>query len=126
MSENELRLLPNGRVLRYTYRERLMHWSAGLIGYFPTYALGNLIAGQPWRRAHADLPELEDLIARGELGALREWLREHVHRHGRKLESRELLRRATGQELSVEPWLAYLERKLLDAGLLLEPVRDRT
>jgi carboxypeptidase Taq len=84
------------------------------------------MAAQLWDRLAVDLPELEDLTARGDFAPLREWLREHIHRHGRKLESRELLRRATGQELSVDPWLAYLEQKLLDAGLLVEPVRGRT
>ena len=46
-----------------------VHWSAGLIGYFPTYALGNLIAGQLWERVHADIPDLDDQIAAGELGS---------------------------------------------------------
>jgi carboxypeptidase Taq len=100
-----------------------IHWGAGMIGYFPTYTLGNLMAAQLWATLSADLPELDADIAAGRFGALREWLRENVHRHGRKLPSRELLRRATGEELSVEPWLAYLEGKLLDAGLLAEPVR---
>ena len=54
---------------------------------------------------------------------LREWLRDNIHRHGRKYTSRELLRRATGEELRVEPFLEYLEGKLLDAGLLTAPVR---
>ena len=59
-----------------------VHWSSGAIGYFPTYALGNLIAGQLWERAHEDIPGLDDMLAAGELGDLREWLREHVHRYG--------------------------------------------
>jgi carboxypeptidase Taq len=101
-----------------------IHWGSGMIGYFPTYTLGNLMAAQLWEAL--DVPDLETDIAGGNFGPLREWLREHIHRHGRKLESRELLRRATGQELSVDPWLAYLEQKLLDAGLLVEPVRGRT
>jgi carboxypeptidase Taq len=100
-----------------------IHWGTGMIGYFPTYTLGNLMAAQLWTALEADLPDLEADIAAGRFAPLREWLREHVHRHGRKLESRELLRRATGAELGVEPWLAYLEGKLLDAGLLAEPVR---
>jgi carboxypeptidase Taq len=101
-----------------------IHWGSGMLGYFPTYTLGNLMAAQLWEAL--DVPDLEADIAAGNFAPLREWLREHIHRHGRKLESRELLRRATGQELSVDPWLAYLEQKLLDAGLLVEPVRDRT
>ena len=54
-----------------------VHWSAGLIGYFPTYALGNMIAGQLWERVHAEMPDLEDQIAAGELGGLRDWLGEN-------------------------------------------------
>jgi carboxypeptidase Taq len=94
-----------------------------MIGYFPTYTLGNLMAAQLWSALSAQLPEIEADIAAGRFGPLREWLRENIHRHGRKFDSRELLRRATGEELSVEPWLAYLEGKLLDAGLLSGPVR---
>ena len=63
------------------------------------------------------------LIAAGDFAPLREWLRDNIHRHGRKYTSRELLRRATGEELRVEPFLEYLEGKLLDAGLLTAPVR---
>jgi carboxypeptidase Taq len=100
-----------------------IHWGQGMLGYFPTYTLGNLMAAQLWGALQTDLPELEADIAAGRFGPLREWLREHVHLHGRKLPSRELLRRATGEQLSAEPWLAYLEGKLLDAGLLAEPVR---
>lgn len=91
-----------------------VHWSAGLIGYFPTYALGNLIAGQLWDRAHADLPDLEDQLAAGELGSLREWLREHVHRHGAKFTTPELLAREAGGPISVAPFTTYLKTKLGD------------
>jgi carboxypeptidase Taq len=100
-----------------------IHWGAGMIGYFPTYTLGNLMAAQLWSALTEDLPDIDGRIAAGDFGPLREWLRENVHRHGRKYDSRELLHRATGEELSVEPWLAYLEGKLLDAGLLTAPVR---
>jgi len=91
-----------------------VHWSAGLIGYFPTYALGNLIAGQLWERAHADLPDLEDELAAGELGPLREWLRERVHRHGAKFTTPELLAREVGAPISVTPFTNYLKAKLGD------------
>ena len=89
-----------------------VHWSAGLMGYFPTYALGNLIAGQLWERAHADLPDLDERVADGELSPLREWLREHVHQHGSKFESRELLARVVGGPLTVSPFVSYLKGKL--------------
>jgi len=89
-----------------------VHWAAGLVGYFPTYALGNLVAGALWQRARADLPALEDSIADGELSSLREWLREHVHRHGAKFTTRELLDRVVGAPLSVAPFVDYLKAKL--------------
>ena len=89
-----------------------VHWAAGLIGYFPTYALGNLIAGQMFERAHADLPDLEAQLAAGELSGLREWLREHVHRHGAKFSSSELLDRLVGGPIAVGPFVDYLKAKL--------------
>jgi carboxypeptidase Taq len=92
-----------------------VHWSAGLIGYFSTYALGNLIAGQLWEQAHRDVPDLEQAIAAGQLSPLREWLREHVHRHGAKFPSMELLEMVVGRPIAVEPFVDYLKRKLSDA-----------
>ena len=91
-----------------------VHWSAGLIGYFPTYALGNLIAGQLWERVHADLPDLDIRIAAGDLKPLRDWLGEHVHRHGSKFTTSELLKREAGGPISVRPFTTYLKRKLGD------------
>lgn len=91
-----------------------VHWSEGLIGYFPTYALGNLIAGQLWERVHAEHPELEQQIAAGELSPLREWLRDHVHRHGAKFTTQELLEREVGGLIEVGPFVNYLKAKLSD------------
>ncbi len=91
-----------------------VHWSAGLIGYFSTYALGNLIAGQLWEKAHSDIPDLDDQIAAGELSGLRAWLRENVHRHGAKFSSAELLERVVGGPIAVAPFVGYLKGKLGD------------
>jgi carboxypeptidase Taq len=95
-----------------------IHWGSGMIGYFPTYTLGNLMAAQLWDALAPQLPDVEADIAAGNFAPLREWLRDNIHRHGRKFTSRELLRRATGEELRVEPWLEYLQAKLLDTGQL--------
>jgi carboxypeptidase Taq len=95
-----------------------VHWGAGLIGYFPTYTLGNLQAAQLWETIRAALPEVDDQLASGDFIPLRTWLREHVHVHGRKLPSPELLARVTGQQLAVEPFLRYLRAKLADIGAL--------
>jgi carboxypeptidase Taq len=89
-----------------------VHWSSALIGYFPTYALGNLIAGQLWQRANADIPDLEAQIAAGELTGLREWLRENVHQYGSKFAAAELLQRVVGRPIEVGPFLSYLKGKL--------------
>jgi carboxypeptidase Taq len=91
-----------------------VHWGAGLFGYFPTYTLGNLMAAQLWTRVSADLPDVEERIGAGDFAPLREWLREHIHRHGRKFPPRELLHRVTGDELRTEPFLDYLRAKLAD------------
>jgi carboxypeptidase Taq len=89
-----------------------VHWSGGDIGYFSTYALGNLIGAQLWARARADLPQLDAQLAEGDGSALREWLREHVHRHGRKYPPRELVARAAGGPIAVQPFVDYLTTKL--------------
>ena len=88
-----------------------VHWSTGYMGYFPTYALGNLIAAQLWERIQADLPALPKDIARAQFGSLLAWLREHIHQHGGKFEPIELLQRVVGGGLSAQPYLRYLESK---------------
>ena len=87
-----------------------VHWPGGAFGYFPTYSLGNVIAAQLWVAAMRDLPGLEGSIGSGELAPLGEWLREHVHRHGRRLAPAEILDRAGCGELSVEPLLEHLRQ----------------
>jgi carboxypeptidase Taq len=95
------------------------HWGGGLIGYFPTYTIGNLMAAQLWERLQDDIADIDGLIEQGDFAPLREWLRANVHSHGRKFPPRELLRRITGDELRVEPFLRYLRAKLADSGVLV-------
>jgi carboxypeptidase Taq len=95
-----------------------IHWGAGMIGYFPTYTLGNLIAAQLWERLRQDLPDVEEQLARGAFAEVLGWMREHIHRHGRKFEPAELVRRSTGTDVRVAPFLDYLRSRLDDAGLL--------
>jgi NADPH-dependent 2,4-dienoyl-CoA reductase/sulfur reductase-like enzyme len=66
-----------------------VHWSRGGFGYFPTYSLGNVISVQIWERLRADVGDVDEQIARGEFRAIREWLRENLHRHGRKFTRRD-------------------------------------
>jgi carboxypeptidase Taq len=88
-----------------------IHWSMGILGYFPTYALGNLYSAQIFAASRAALPELDAQIARGELVPLREWLRENVHRHGQRYRAGELCEKVTGAPLSHAPLVDYLNKK---------------
>jgi carboxypeptidase Taq len=98
------------------------HWSAGSLGYFPTYALGNVVSLQIWEQALAAMPDLYDQIGRGEFGQLREWLRDQLYRHGRKLQPKELLERITGGGLDPAPYLRYLSGKVGDLYGIEAPV----
>ena len=89
-----------------------MHWGAGLVGYFPTYSLGNVLSVQIWERARAELDDLDAQMEQGEFGGLREWLREHVYRHGRKFTPEELIERVTGRPIDAAPYVRYLQEKL--------------
>lgn len=88
-----------------------IHWSVGLFGYFPTYALGNIMSVQLHSVAERDLGDQDDAVRAGEFGPLLGWLREHVHQHGSRYTPAELLQRATGSPLDAAPYLAYLQRK---------------
>ena len=88
-----------------------VHWSAGLVGYFPTYTLGNLYAAQFFAEADRQLGGLAGQLARGEFTPLREWLRDAIHRHGQRWSAGELVLRVTGRPLSPEPLLAHLRGK---------------
>ncbi len=91
-----------------------IHWSFGGLGYFSTYALGNLISVQLWEKINAAIPDLDDQIRQGKFEALLGWLRENVHTHGRKYEPQELVQQVTGSKITPEPYLRYLEAKYRD------------
>ena len=88
-----------------------VHWSQGYLGYFSTYALGNLIAAQLWECMAEDIPDLDPQIQRGEFNALTSWMREKVHRHGAKFEPQELVQRITGSKIDQRPYMRYLTDK---------------
>ena len=88
-----------------------VHWSLGLLGYFPTYTLGNLYAAQFCVQAQRDMPALMDQVAEGELGGLKGWLNEKIHAPGRRLTAGELVREVTGEALSADYFMDYLEGK---------------
>jgi carboxypeptidase Taq len=84
-----------------------IHWASGSFGYFPSYALGCLIAAQLWERLESDLGPQDDALRDGEVEPIRAWLGEHVHRHGRRLDTEPLVQRATGGAIDAEPFLRY-------------------
>jgi carboxypeptidase Taq len=88
-----------------------VHWSSGLIGYFATYALGNLISAQLWEKINLDIRNLGEQIRAGKFEALLHWLRENIHKHGRKFDPQELMLRATGSRITPGPYVRYLTRK---------------
>ena len=88
-----------------------IHWSAGLVGAFPTYTFGNVMSAQWMAAARERDPAVAPALERGDSGPLRAWLHENVHRHGRRYLPDELLGRATGSGLDPEPYLAYLREK---------------
>ena len=89
-----------------------VHWYAGLVGgQFQGYTLGNILSAQFHAAAAQALPDLAAQIERGEFGPLHGWLREHVYRHGAKFTADELVPRATGRPMSLEPYLDYLWSK---------------
>ena len=89
-----------------------IHWSAGLVGYFATYSLGNLYAAQFFAQANDELGGLAPMFARGEYQPLRDWLRTNIHRHGRRYTAAQLVERVTGKPLSHAPLMAHLRGKL--------------
>jgi len=91
-----------------------VHWAVGSFGYFPSYAIGAVIAGQLYESLRADRPELDDEIAAGHFGGLFDWLRQNVHSLGASLSTPELIKRATGKPLSAAAWLRYVENKYLE------------
>jgi carboxypeptidase Taq len=88
-----------------------IHWSSGMIGYFSTYALGNLISAQLWQKISNDIPGLDDQFRKGKFDELLAWLRTNVHRHGRKYNPQDLVQKVTGSRITSEPYVRYLTQK---------------
>jgi carboxypeptidase Taq len=85
-----------------------VHWSDGAFGYFPSYAMGCLIAASMWEAIERELGPREEELARGEVEPIKEWLAANVHRHGRRLDTVPLVEQATGRGLEVESFLRYV------------------
>ena len=88
-----------------------VHWSVGLFGYFPTYSLGNIYAGELYEKLSDDVPMLQEELAQGDTKAALVWLGEHIHRHGSLYEPRDTIKQAVGHRPTSAPLLAYLNTK---------------
>jgi carboxypeptidase Taq len=92
-----------------------IHWAVGHFGYFPSYALGAVIAAQLYEALRAARPGLDEEIAAGQFGGVMEWLRDNVHGVGARLPVKDLITEATGKPLTAAAYLRYLESKYLEA-----------
>lgn len=90
-----------------------IHWSHGNIGYFPTYALGNLYSAQLFEAVEGALPDLWTQVEEGDFAPLLAWLRKNVHEVGRRKTASELIESVTGAPPSADPFMRYLEKKYL-------------
>jgi carboxypeptidase Taq len=91
-----------------------IHWAVGHFGYFPSYVLGAVIAGQLNEALRAALPKLDEEIAAGQFGGVMDWLRDNVHGVGARLPVQDLIKQATGKPLTAAAYLRYLEAKYLE------------
>ena len=91
-----------------------VHWSNGLFGYFPTYALGNLASAQIWNAMLNDNPEIDEQMAAGDFAPLLAWLTDKIYQHGSLYEPQELLKQVTGNTLQADAYLGYLDTKFGD------------
>lgn len=95
-----------------------VHWSRGSVGYFPTYAMGNLIGAQIWEVLTREIPNTHALMAEGHFGPILEWLTERIYKVGQRLAPRDLVIAITGEPMKAVTWLRYAEAKY--RGLYLE------
>lgn len=88
-----------------------VHWSAGLIGYFPTYALGNMYAAHFFNAAEKELGNISQLIQKGEFAPLKNWLNRNIHQRGKLYRANRLVEVVTGETLSHKPLISQLQNK---------------
>ena len=88
-----------------------VHWSYGSVGYFSTYALGNLVSAQLWEKMKREVRDLDDQICKGEFSALLGWLHVNIHQFGHKYDPQDLVHKVTGSRITPEPYVRYLTKK---------------
>jgi carboxypeptidase Taq len=88
-----------------------IHWAGGMFGYFPTYALGNIISGQLLRTMEKSISDWKEQLTRGEFKNIKKWLARNVHQQGDLYDPAILVRKITGEGMNVKPYLEYLDSK---------------
>jgi carboxypeptidase Taq len=88
-----------------------IHWSMGAVGYFPTYALGNLYGAQFYAKALEEMPDMHSEFERGDFSSLKKWLNKKIHHQGKRYPASKLVQVITGKPLSHKPFMEYLEKK---------------
>ena len=91
-----------------------IHWSHGSVGYFPSYTLGKLYAAMIWDKIKVEIPNVAEQISLGNLGVIRNWLKQKIHRFGKLETPEELIMNVTGSNLNEEPFINYITRKIED------------
>ena len=91
-----------------------VHWAAGAFGYFPTYTLGNVYAGCLFQKMKDEISDLDASLSTGSLNQATAWLCDNVQVHGSLFEPRATVEKAIGAEVTVKPFLNYLEEKFRD------------
>lgn len=88
-----------------------IHWSYGSIGYFSTYALGNIVSAQLWERIRKDIKDLDEQTRKGKFEELREWLRVNIHQYGHKYDPQDIVQKVTGSKIDSAAYVRYLTQK---------------
>lgn len=91
-----------------------IHWAHGILGYFPTYSIGNVVASQLWEAMLEVLPNADELIENGQFQPMLDWLIENVHSRAKKYLPQELVQKVTGDRINCRAFLTYLETKFGD------------
>jgi carboxypeptidase Taq len=91
-----------------------IHWSIGSLGYFPSYAFGNLYAAQFYSAMEKEIPNMSKKIAKGQFGEIKEWLNKNIHIHGKAYKAGELVKKVTGESLNSKYFIEYLGNKYKD------------
>ena len=90
-----------------------VHWSQGYFGYFPTYILGSIYAAQIYESLKREFPQIDREIEKGDFSRISEWLKEKIHKHGKKLLAEEIIKNACGEGLNPDCYIDYLRDKYL-------------